>query len=181
MRYALPVALFLLLATTADVQAQMNIRKAEPASNSVRSVSSNDLIRDELDSKISAANKKINQLTEQLRQTTEALNAVNERLAIAEGTLQQTTACAAEGRIFNGSLCVDVGGTAMISTISGGPNGFVAAQDMNADAAGDTGDVVAPISTTPPATEDVVDVPPIETIGGSMPAEADTDSVLPIE
>lgn len=174
MRYASFIMLMLLLGTTA-AQAQMTIRKAEPASNSVRSLSSNDLIREEIDAQIVATEKKITDLQEQLKQTTEALTAVNERLAIAEGTLQQTTACAAEGRIFNGSICTDLGLSSPMFVGKSSTSDFVAPEAFSETTAAD---VIAPVSTLPPTLEDIIPSPEETTIGGSAPAEADLDSIL---
>lgn len=175
MRYAKFILPLLLLAAV-DAHAQMTIRQPEPASNSIRSFSTRDLLRQEFETQITAANKRIDELATQLQQTTDALTAVTTRLTQTEELLGRTHACAAEGRTFNGSICVDMGFSSPVFSGGGSTpssNAFVAPESYTPQS-----DTAAPISTIPPTLEELI--PPEEpvTIGGSLPAEADLDAIL---
>lgn len=176
MRYAKFILPLLLLAAV-DAHAQMNIRKPEPASSSIRSLSSNDLIRKELETQLTAANKRIDELATQLQQTTDALTAVTARVTETEELLNRTHACAAEGRTFNGSICVDMGFSSPVFSGGGSTTSSFVAPESYAP----LGDTTAPISTIPPTLEEIAPTEPAATIGGSLPAEADLDAILNTE
>lgn len=174
MRYAKFILPFLLLGAV-EAHAQANIRKAEPASNSVRSLSSNDLIRQELNAQLEVANKRITDLEAQLKQATDALTAVTARITSAEENLQQTHNCVAQGRVFNGSVCIDLGFSSPVySGIGSGTDSFVAPGEFTQET-----DMTAPISTLPPELENIVEIEEAATIGGSQPAQApDMDTLV---